>query len=77
MPAEAEKARAAGRACVSLFREHGAPLVIKADNDSAFTAQETQELLSRWGMFFSCRPWSSRPTKAFARPGAHEVGAGR
>jgi hypothetical protein len=77
MPADAEKARAADRALASPLRAHGAPLVIKADKDSAFTAQETQELLSRWGMFFSCRPCSSRPTMAFARPGAHEVGAGR
>jgi transposase InsO family protein len=56
LPAEVEDARTAGGALVSLFREHGAPLVIKADNDSAFTAQEMQELLSPWSPFFLLSP---------------------
>jgi hypothetical protein len=56
LPAEVEDARTAGGALVSLFREHGAPLVIKADNDSAFTARETQELLSPWSPSFRLSP---------------------
>jgi hypothetical protein len=49
-------AQTAGGALVSLLREHGAPLAIRADADSAFTAQEVQELPSPWSPFFLLSP---------------------
>jgi len=36
------------RALEALFRAYGAPLVIKSDNGSHFTAQEVRALLARW-----------------------------
>ena len=45
-----------GGALVSLFLEHGAPLVIKADNDSAFTAREARIMLVDWELFFLLSP---------------------
>jgi hypothetical protein len=35
----------------SLFEQHGAPLVIKSDNGSAFRAEATKELLAQWSVF--------------------------
>jgi len=37
-------------ALAMLFTLHGAPLVLKADNGSAFRAEATQHFLSRWNM---------------------------
>lgn len=40
----------------ALFVEHGAPLVIKEDNGSAFKTEEFRELLKRWGVIFLMSP---------------------
>lgn len=43
-------AATAQNALVSLFILHGAPLVLKMDNGSAFLAEATQRLLTPWGV---------------------------
>jgi transposase InsO family protein len=48
LPVADESAQTAVAALESLFREHGAPLVLKSDNGSAFLATELEELLRRW-----------------------------
>jgi transposase InsO family protein len=50
LPVPDESAASAGAALVALFREHGAPLVLKSDNGSAFIAEETGALLAGWGV---------------------------
>ena len=40
----------------TLFTAHGAPLVLKADNGSAFIAAETLEFLRSWGVFMLFSP---------------------
>lgn len=40
----------------TLFREHGAPLVLKADNGGAGTGEETQEVLRRHGVILHLSP---------------------
>jgi len=69
LPAEVEDAQTAGSALVSLFREHEAPLVIKADNNLAFTAQEPQELLSPWSPFFLLSPLGMPSYNGFCEAG--------
>jgi transposase InsO family protein len=48
LPVRDESAVTAAAALERLFREHGAPLVLKSDNGSAFLAGEFGELLARW-----------------------------
>src|SRR5271163_2251456 len=48
LPAMDESAATAVAALGTLFRQHGAPLVLKSDNGSAFIAKETQRLLAKW-----------------------------
>jgi transposase InsO family protein len=50
LPVPDETAQTAADALEGLFREHGAPLVLKSDNGSAFVAEELDTLLSRWGV---------------------------
>jgi len=50
LPVAAPTADAAIAALAALFREHGAPLVLKADNGSPFTAHATRALLDQWGV---------------------------
>jgi transposase InsO family protein len=45
-PVEAATSEAARAALASLFAEHGAPLVVKCDNGSPFTADVVQQLLA-------------------------------
>jgi transposase InsO family protein len=49
-PAEAATAEVARDALATLFAEHGAPLVLKRDNGSAFIAGVTEELLEAYGV---------------------------
>jgi hypothetical protein len=48
LPVPDESAAAAVAALGSLFREHGAPLVLKSDNGAAFLAGPTAALLGSW-----------------------------
>jgi transposase InsO family protein len=48
LPAADESSPTACAALVALFREHGAPLVLKSDNGSAFASAEFRELLADW-----------------------------
>jgi len=50
LPVAAPTADAAIAALAALFREHGAPLVLKADNGSPFTAHATRTLLDDWNV---------------------------
>jgi transposase InsO family protein len=47
LPLERASAGATIAALQALFREHGAPLVVKSDNGSAFTAEEVGGFLAR------------------------------
>jgi transposase InsO family protein len=49
-PCHSESEEVARAALTELFKKHGAPLVIKADNGSAFTAQGTKALLETYGV---------------------------
>jgi transposase InsO family protein len=51
LPARDESAGTACAALEGLFREHGAPLVLKSDNGSPFIAEELEAVLSRWGVW--------------------------
>jgi hypothetical protein len=48
LPVADESAPTAGDGLVALFRAHGAPLVLKSDNGSAFIAEQTRSLLAAW-----------------------------
>jgi transposase InsO family protein len=48
LPVANEEGATAIAGLEALFREHGAPLVLKSDNGSAFIADEFAHLLSRW-----------------------------
>jgi transposase InsO family protein len=48
LPVAGESVASALPALVSLFREHGTPLVLKSDNGSAFIAEEMASLLADW-----------------------------
>jgi transposase InsO family protein len=50
LPVLDEAAATAVAALTALFRQHGAPLVLKSDNGSAFVAAEMEVLLSAWGV---------------------------
>jgi transposase InsO family protein len=71
LPVPDEAAATAAAALEGLFREHGAPLVLKSDNGSAFIAAEVEELLARWavGQLFS-------PPRMPRYNGACEAGIG-
>jgi transposase InsO family protein len=56
LPVPDESARTAADALASLFREHGAPLVLKSDNGSAFLAAECAALLAGRGGWQLCSP---------------------
>jgi transposase InsO family protein len=56
LPTEAEDASGACAAVEALFRWHGAPLVLKHDNGSAFVSEEMRELASRWGVLLLFSP---------------------
>ncbi|HEX5635184.1 MAG TPA: DDE-type integrase/transposase/recombinase, partial [Gemmatimonadales bacterium] len=49
-PCHSESEEVAVAALTELFKKHGAPLVIKADNGSAFTARGMQALLETYGV---------------------------
>jgi transposase InsO family protein len=49
-PVASPGADAVRPALAALFASHGAPLVLKTDNGSAFRARETQTDLGRWGV---------------------------
>jgi transposase InsO family protein len=49
-PAAGETAATACTALAGLFREHGAPLVLKLDNGTAFASDALQNVLSRHGV---------------------------
>jgi transposase InsO family protein len=51
LPVPDETAATAAAALEGLFREHGAPLVLKSDNGSAFLAGEFGVLLAGWGVW--------------------------
>jgi transposase InsO family protein len=50
LPVTDESAATAAAALVALFRAHGAPLVLKTDNGSAFDADAVRALLTRQGV---------------------------
>jgi hypothetical protein len=50
LPVADESAGVARDSLEALFREHGAPLVLKSDNGSAFLAGEFGALLAAWGV---------------------------
>jgi transposase InsO family protein len=50
LPQAAATAAAAGTVLERLFHEHGAPLVLKTDNGSPFTAHATRSLLERYAV---------------------------
>jgi hypothetical protein len=51
LPVPDESAAVAVAALTALFHEHGAPLVLKTDNGSAFIASEFEALLVAWGVW--------------------------
>jgi transposase InsO family protein len=51
LPVPDESAVGAVRALEMLFRQYGAPLVLKSDNGSAFVAEECAALLGEWGVW--------------------------
>jgi transposase InsO family protein len=50
LPTADESADTAAAALAALFREHGAPLVLKSDNGSAFISGAAEALLAAWGV---------------------------
>jgi len=50
LPVETETSKSVRDAMVALFLEYGVPLVIKSDNGSPFTAEETQKMLAHWSV---------------------------
>jgi len=57
LPVPEATAEQAAAALESLFREHGPPLVLKSDNGSPFTAEQSVALLREWQVV----PWFSPP----------------
>lgn len=51
LPVADETAETVAAALQALFREHGAPLVLKSDNGSAFIAEELTAVLAAWGVW--------------------------
>jgi transposase InsO family protein len=56
LPVESEDAKTTGDALEALYKEHGPPLVQKADNGSGFVAQTTRDLMEKWGVFLLLSP---------------------
>src|SRR5262249_45375462 len=56
LPAEAQDGQTARDVLETQFRRHGAPLVMKLDNGSAFIARETKALCNRWGVLILYSP---------------------
>jgi transposase InsO family protein len=50
LPVSAATAEVTCAALIGLFMRHGAPLILKSDNGSAFIAAELRCLLERWGV---------------------------
>jgi transposase InsO family protein len=50
LPCQGETQEVAVAALTELFKQHGAPLALKADNGSAFTGAEMQALLETYGV---------------------------
>ncbi len=50
LPAAEKSAVVVRDALTALIKEHGAPLVLKHDNESAFLSEEVDGLLSMWGI---------------------------
>jgi transposase InsO family protein len=50
LPVADESSGTAVAALLALFREHGAPLVVKSDNGSAFLADDFAALLAAWNV---------------------------
>ena len=50
LPMERKTGTEVRAALLALFLEHGAPLVLKSDNDSAFKPEEVGSLLKAWGV---------------------------
>ncbi len=55
-PVRSADADATVAALESLFREHGAPLVLKSDNGGHFTGGVVRALLDRWGVLHLLSP---------------------
>ena len=71
LPVADETARTAIAGLEALFRQHGAPLVLKSDNGSAFIAGAFAKFLVRW------RVWHLRsPPECPEYNGACEAGIG-
>ena len=71
LPAEAATAETTIAALQSLFREPGAPLVLKSDNGGAFTADEVERFLAARGVYHLLSP-----PRLPAYNGACEAGIG-
>lgn len=56
LPTDTNGAVPACKLLEALFRFHGAPLVMKSDNGSAFTSDEMRELARRWGVLVLYSP---------------------
>jgi hypothetical protein len=56
LPVQSESAEQTTAALKSLFLEHGVPLVIKSDNNSAFTAVAVEELLLQYHVYHLLSP---------------------
>ena len=56
LPAEQATSQVVIDALITLFLEHGPPLVMKSDNGSHFIAEETRELLARWSILHLLSP---------------------
>jgi hypothetical protein len=56
LPTLGEDADTAIAATESLFARHGAPLVYKSDNGSAFTSWDFRDMLDRWGVIALLSP---------------------
>lgn len=56
LPAEGKTSQVSRDALASLLKEHTAPLVIKSDNDKAFTAEEVKKIFLDWGINFLLSP---------------------
>jgi hypothetical protein len=67
-PPPDESAQTAGDALAALFRQQGAPLVLKCDNGPAFLAGELGELPAAWGVGHLFSPPGPRRTTARVRP---------
>jgi transposase InsO family protein len=55
-PVQAADCEVASQALDALFREQGAPLVVKCDNGSAFRAAPVQQVLQDWNVFSLLSP---------------------